>query len=151
MITVKSSQRKIPINVERIKKTAAKMLAALDYEDFDLGILFTTNKTIHWYNKMYRDKDKPTDILSFPFHPKLKPGKRIVAKTDDDKNLGDLIISPEYVMKDAAITWNRTFDEHLTALLAHGIAHLLGYDHETDAEFAVMRRVENKLIKAVLK
>lgn len=149
MITIKNTQRKIKINQTHIQELAAAMLQALNYKDFDLGIWFTTNKTIHHYNKTYRGKDKPTDILSFPFHPELKPGERIRAHSPEDKNLGDLIISLEYVQKDAPVRWNRTFDEHMVVLLAHGITHLLGYDHETDEEFAVMQKVEKKLLKAV--
>ncbi len=149
MITIKNTQRTIPVNVNHLKRQAQTMLAALKYGGFDLGIWLTTNKTIHRYNKTYRHKDKPTDILSFPHHPTLKAGDRIIVVYPEDKNLGDLIISLEYVQREAAVTWNRSFDEHLTALLAHGIAHLLGYDHEINEDFAVMQRVEKKLLKAV--
>lgn len=137
------------IKKNRIKKIATTMLKALKYDNLDLGIWFTTNKTIRLYNRDYRRKDKPTDILSFPYHPDLKPGERIMVHSPEDANLGDLIISLEYVQKEAHKTWDRTFDEHLTALLAHGIAHLLGYDHETDEEFVLMQKVEKKLLKAV--
>ncbi len=124
------------------------MLAALNYDDFDLGIWLTTDQTIRHYNKEYRHKDKPTDILSFPYHPELKPGERITVKSDDDKNLGDLIISLQYVVKDAP-NWGHSFTERMDILLAHGIAHVLGYDHETEAEYAVMQRVEKKLLAAL--
>jgi len=146
MIAIRNTQRNIKINQKHIEQQAQAMLAALNYADFDLGIWFTTNKTIQHYNKTYRNKDKPTDILSFPFHPTLKPGQRIKITSPEDKNLGDLIISLEFVKKDAPIRWNRSFDEHLKILLAHGIAHLLGYDHETDEEFAIMQKVEKKLL-----
>ena len=149
MITIKNTQRTFKVSNKKITQLASTMLKTLGYDNFDLGIWFTTNKTIHRYNKEYRGKDKPTDILSFPYHTELKPGDKIVVHEPDDKNLGDLIISLEYVQKDAPKTWGRTFDEHLTALLAHGITHLLGYDHETDEEFAVMQKVENKLLRAV--
>ena len=68
----------------------------------------------------------------------------------EDKNLGDLIISLEYVQKDAPKTWDRTFDDHMIALIAHGIAHLLGYDHIIDKDFAVMLKVEKKLLASVV-
>jgi ssRNA-specific RNase YbeY (16S rRNA maturation enzyme) len=60
----------------------------------------TTNKTIRAYNKKYRHIDKATDILSFPYFHDVKPGKKIIAQTSEDKQLGDLIISLEYVRKD---------------------------------------------------
>ena len=145
MITVKQRQRKIKVNVKNIAATAQRMLTVLGYPDFDLGVLLTTNATIRRYNKKYRNKDKPTDILSFPYHSALKAGNKITSSCDEDKNLGDLIISLEYVQADAQKTWERTFEEHMTALLAHGIAHCLGYDHINDKDFAVMQKFEKKI------
>ena len=105
------------------------MLHVLGYQDFDLGIWFTTNQTIQRYNKKYRKKDKPTDILSFSYHTDLKPGQEIKVKEDEDKNLGDLIISLEFAQKDVK-KLKKSIVEHLQILLVHGIAHLLGYDHK---------------------
>ena len=148
MITIKNTQRIVPINTKKITKMATAMLKALDYTDYDLGISFTGTKAMQTYNKMYRGKDTVTDILSFPYHEILKPDKRIVVKDPEDKNLGDLIMCPSYVQKDASNRWNQSFDERLVTLLAHGIAHLLGHDHETEKEYAQMLKVESLLIKA---
>lgn len=148
MIKIINKQKKIKVNETELKKIIQKMLASLGYQDFDIGIFLTTNPTIKRYNKQYRGKDTATDILSFPYHSDVKAGKKIVVKTPEDKNLGDIIISLEYA-KRAAPDWNRSFKEHLTCLLAHGIAHLLNYDHKTDAAFKVMQKVEAKLLKAI--
>ena len=150
MITIKNTQRKIAVNTRKVIGDSEKMLKALGYESFDFGIWFTTNQTIRRFNKKYRNTNKPTDILSFPYHYNLKPGEKIKVAGPDDKNLGDLIISLEYVKVNAKKTWNRSFDEHLTALIAHGIAHLLGYDHITDNESELMQKIEKKLRKAIL-
>jgi rRNA maturation RNase YbeY len=149
MIFIKNNQKKIIVNIHRLHECAQIMLKFLKYQDFDLSINLTTNTTIQKYNKKFRGKDKPTDILSFPFHENLKAGKRIDAKIKDNKNLGDIIISLEYAQKDAKTTWNRKFDDHLIALLAHGIAHLIGYDHQTDTEFKAMLKMEKALLKVV--
>ena len=101
MITIKNTQRAIPIDIKQLKKDAQTILRILRYEDYDLGIWLTTNKTIRYYNKTYRHKDKATDILSFSYHPSLKAGERIKPKNEGDKNLGDLIISAEYVERAA--------------------------------------------------
>jgi rRNA maturation RNase YbeY len=146
MILIKNSQRKISVDTERLKKDAQTILDALKYSDFDLGIWLTTNKTIHQYNRDYRHKDKPTYILSFPFYPDLKAGQRIVATTDEDKNLGDLIISLEYVQADAQ-KLGVTFEQRMKRLLVHGMCHLLGYDHIKDADYKVMYRKEMALLK----
>ncbi len=146
MIAIKNSQRKIKIDVAQLKRDAQTILDALNYSDFDLGIWITTNKTIHKFNKEYRGKDKATDVLSFPYHTDLKAGERITVTSEDDKNLGDLILAPEYIMHDLP-NWNTTFEKHLQRLLVHGICHLLGYDHIEDADFKVMRRKELMLLK----
>ncbi len=149
MITIRNTQRRIDINKAALQRAAETMLKSLGYSNFDLGIWLTTNATIRQYNKTYRHKDKATDILSFPYHTDLKAGQKIVVKNPEDANIGDILISIEYVLKDAAKRWDRYFDDHMLVLLAHGIAHLLNYDHETDEDFAVMQKVEKKLLKAI--
>ena len=147
MIIIKNRQRTFPVDVQQLEKTIEVMVTALGYPDFDFFVLLTTDQSIQKYNHTFRKKNKPTDILSFPFHPEHQPGKKLKVASDEEKNLGDIIISLAYVERTAK-NWQRTFEEHLTALLAHGLAHLLNYDHQTDAEFRVMRRIENKLLRA---
>lgn len=146
MITIRNSQRTIPVNTKKLKHDAQKILDHLGYANFDLGIWVTTNATIQKYNRKYRNKDKPTDILSFPFYPQLKAGERIHPKTEDDKNLGDIIISAEFVKK-AAKQLKVTFEQHMKVLLVHGICHLLGYDHIKDKDYKVMQKKEKELFK----
>lgn len=146
MITIKNTQKKVKIDLVKLKTDAQIILDALDYGDFDLGILLTSNKMIHKYNKEYRNINKPTDVLSFPYHTQLKAGQRIKIKSDDDKNLGDLILAPEYIMKDLP-KWETTFEKHLQRLLVHGICHLLGYDHIEDTDYKIMHKKEMELLK----
>lgn len=148
MINIKNTQRKIALDVEALRQDAKKLLDVLNYSDFDLGIWVTNNKTIKEYNKTYRDKNKPTDILSFAYHPELKPGQRIKVENTEDKNLGDIIISAEYVKKEAE-EYNTTFNKRLKVLLVHGICHLLGYDHITDKDYRQMRAKEAYLLKFI--
>jgi rRNA maturation RNase YbeY len=149
MILIKNNIKKIKINKAKIKKDVANMLHLLHYQDFDIGIWFTTNKTIQTYNKQYRKKNKPTDILSFPYHTTLKPGKKIIAQSNADKNLGDIIISLEYCKKSAQAL-NTPLHTHLRILLAHGIAHLLGYTHDTEKNHKQMKNLESTLLKCLL-
>ena len=146
MILIKNKVKKIKINTDQIKKSVTAMLRSLNYQDFDIGILFTTNQTIRKYNKKYQKKDKATDILSFPYYTDLKPDQKIQATEPEDKNLGDIIISLEYAKKDAS-ELKQSLYEHLKTLLAHGIAHLLGYDHKTEKEYQIMHAFELKLLK----
>lgn len=146
MIVVKSRLRTLAIDTDKLKQDAQKVLELLGIGDFDCGILLTTNATIKKYNNTYRNKNKPTDILSFPFYPDLKPGQRILATTQDEKNIGDLILAPEYIKKTAK-KHNATFKQHLQRLLVHGICHLVGYDHIKDKDYNIMIKKEMELLK----
>lgn len=146
MIYLRNTQRSIKINTAQIKKDVQTFLAALHYEDFDIGIWITTDATIQKYNREYRHKDKPTDILSFPYHDTLKAGQRIKIKEPEDAQLGDLIISAAYVTKDAQ-RLGISFERRMRRLLVHGICHLLGYDHMKDADYKIMLAQERKLLE----
>ena len=148
MITIKNTQRTIKINASQIKKDAQALLNTLGYPDFDLGIWLTTNPTIRKYNRDFRHKDKATDILSFPFYPDLKPGEKISSMSDEEKNLGDLIISLEHVKADGK-KMNIPFNDRMKRLLVHGICHLLAYDHMNDKDYKVMLKKEQALGKLI--
>ncbi len=122
-----------------------RILTLLEYEGYGLSVTLTDNETIQKYNREYRKKDKPTDVLSFPFHPETKAGERIEAQSDDDKHLGDIIISLEYV-KDDAKNWGHTFEQRMRVLLVHGIYHLLGYDHVENSDYEIMKKQEGWLL-----
>lgn len=146
MITIKNKQRTVSINANQLEADAQKILQLLDYAEYDLGIWLTSNATIRKFNREYRTIDKATDILSFSFWPNLKPGQRIRPTKEDEKNLGDLIISPAYVKQDSK-KLGIPFEERMRELLIHGICHLLGYDHVSDADYAVMHKKEQALLK----
>ena len=148
MILIKNSLKKININQKEIKSKIIKILKHLGYQDFDIGILFTTNPTIKKYNLKYRKKNKITDILSFPYHEKLKAGQKINVMDNIDNNLGDIIISLERTKTDSS-ELKRSFKEHLMILIIHGICHLLGYDHKTENDFKIMQKKEDELLKLI--
>lgn len=146
MITIKNTQRKISIDKNKLVAQAQYILDILKYSDFDLGIWFTNDKTIREYNREYRHKDKATDILSFPYHTELLAGKRIRIRSEEDKNLGDLIISAEYVVEEAK-KYDVTFEQRVKILLVHGVCHVLGYDHIEDSDYRRMRAKEAFILK----
>jgi len=144
MVNINNEECTTALNMEQFEKDAQKILGLMGYQDFDLGILLTDNQAIQCFNRDFRSKDEPTDILSFPFHPDLQAGQAIAAETEDDKNVGDLIISLEYI-KELCEEENKTINEHLRTLLCHGICHLLGYDHYTESTDKVMKEKETWL------
>lgn len=149
MILIKNSQRTYPIDKKNITKTIQKILNLVGYDTFDIGIWLTNNKTIALYNKEYRHKEGPTDILSFPYYTELKAGQAIVPQSTEEANLGDIIISLEYVY--TSDRWNLTpQEERLPILLVHGICHLLGYDHESEQDYLVMHKKEQELLHDII-
>mgnify|MGYP000594301822 CR=1 FL=1 len=144
MITLINRQRSIPIDIVWLEKLVAAVLDSIDYSDFNVQILITTNKTIATYNEGYRNKKGPTDILSFRFYPEQVPGKKVYAE-NGEQNIGDLILSAEYIVRSAK-KLGISFEHRLMILCIHGIVHLLGYDHETDQDYAQMQAVEDTIL-----
>lgn len=146
MITIKNTQRSHSIDIEKVRQESQIILDELNYSDFDLGIWFTTNKTVRQYNKEYRKKDKPTDILSFPYHTDLKPGQRIKVTEEEDKNVGDILISVEFV-ENLLPLYQVDLQKRISVLLVHGICHLLGYSHYDDENDRKMIAKERAIAK----
>lgn len=145
MVNIETTNDKIKVNLEQLKTEAQKVLGLLDYADFELNIVLTNNQTLRAYNKKYRGVDKPTDILSFRYWPKANPDKLIVPLLAEDKQLGDLIISLEYV-EGQLKEFNQTMDERIRVLVVHGICHLIGYDHKTDEDYKKMKDKEDWIL-----
>lgn len=146
MITLKTRLKNLDLDLKKLEEQAAFILQELGYGDFDLGIWLTTNSTIREYNKTYRKKDVATDILSFPYHDGIKAGQKIKVTCEEDKNVGDIIISVEFVRYLLPL-YETTLQQRLGVLLIHGICHLLGYTHYDDENDAKMSTIERSIAK----
>jgi probable rRNA maturation factor len=93
-------------------------------------------------NERYRGTSGPTDVLSFECDDLCA-----VLGPDDPIMLGDVVIAPQ-VAEVQAVEYGHTVEEELNLLMVHGILHLLGYDHEDDAEAAAMQARERALLVA---
>ena len=105
-----------------------------------LSLLLSNNKKIKILNKKFRNKNKHTDILSFPFKDKKKKLKEIY--------LGDLIISYNYMSKPKNLS-NYEFKKKTIKIFIHGFLHLMGYDHIKNKEYKKMLKQEQKVFKSV--
>ena len=105
-----------------------------------LTLLLSNNKNIKKLNKNFRNKNRSTDILSFPFRKKLK----ILKKT----YLGDIIISYNYLDKPRSQNL-KSFKEKITKIFIHGFLHLLNFDHKKNKDYFKMLKEENLLFKSV--
>ncbi|ATU93908.1 rRNA maturation RNase YbeY [Phyllobacterium zundukense] len=109
-----------------------------DQPESELSLVFTDDAAIKELNNDWRDKDKPTNVLSFPAFT-LKPGQK------PGPMLGDIVIARETVEREA-VDEDKPFDHHLMHLIVHGFLHLLGYDHLTEAEAEEMEGLERKIL-----
>ena len=138
--------RKAPSSVSvrsvRVRTLAEKMLRHLDRQGQELSVLLTDDSFIRGLNGTHRGKDRPTDVLAFPLLPESagEPG------APDQALLGDVVISIDTAERQARQRKHTLMDE-ITFLLAHGILHLVGYDHQTDADEAVMNAMTQKLVQ----
>ena len=115
-----------------------------------LSLYLTNDAEIKKLNQQFRGKDSPTDILSWPYsEDELDLDFPSIEDTDEVELAGDLVVSVERVWKQAEENgWN--FETELIRLLAHGCAHLAGWDHERNAnEAKEMLELEIELLKKV--
>lgn len=133
------------LSKNEVRSLAASMLEALGLGDSELSILLTNDRLIHEINRDHRGKDKPTDVLSFPqseFSAPLRPKRGFRLDV-----LGDVVISLDTAER-AALARKRSLREEVRFLLAHGILHLVGYDHATPVEKQVMTKRTRELVRA---
>jgi len=109
----------------------------------ELGIRITDNTEIHNLNNTYRHKDKPTNVLSFPFEvPENFP------ESIDNEYLGDIICSFEYINKEAK-EQNKALKAHWAHIIIHGTLHLLGFDHIENSEAEIMEQKEIDILESL--
>jgi probable rRNA maturation factor len=128
-VVVLISRRNVPrspIASPALRRRAERMLHALALARAELSILVCDDATIHDLNREHRRKDKPTDVLAFA----MREGQQLGAGSE---LLGDVVISLETAARQA-FEHRRSLSDEVTMLLAHGLLHLVGYDHRDDAE-----------------
>jgi probable rRNA maturation factor len=110
--------------------------AALGTVEGDLVILLTDDATVGDLNRRFRDRTGPTNVLSFPAAESAAP------------HLGDMVLA-HGVCAAEAVAQGKTLADHLTHLTVHGVLHLLGRDHESEAEAEAMEAEERTLLASL--
>lgn len=156
-ITLKSKKWQQEKNIEKliekicqtlIPLTDLKKILKKDFE-LELSILLVSDAQIKKINQEFRQKNKPTNVLSFPALDEnlLRQSgiKKAVGKSDY-LLLGDIIISYESVKKES-LAQKKHFHDHLTHLILHSILHLIGHDHEDEKMANTMEALEIKILQ----
>ena len=108
----------------------------------ELTVTLTNDKSIKILNRDYREKDKPTNVLSFPMWNNMAE----IPNGAGEIPLGDIIIAFETIKREA-IEQEKTLADHFTHMLIHGFLHLLGYDHIEEGDAELMESLEIKILK----
>lgn len=121
---------------DRLVRLATRFLRTLELSNVELSLALVDDAEIRELNALWRKKNQPTDVLSFPGGDMPGPGRRV---------LGDIVISLETARR-AAKMFETTVSEELDLYLAHGLLHLLGHDHHQRAAARKMEALERKLL-----
>ena len=124
-----------PLAEQTIREAISAAAGALSIEGGEVSILLTDDSEIARLNRDWRGIDKPTNVLSFP-------ASRV---GQGDKLLGEIVIAYETLERESTDE-SRDFLHHLAHLAVHGFLHLIGFDHETDAQADEMEGLESRIM-----
>lgn len=113
-------------------------------EGSEVSLTFVTNERIQEINREYRDKDQPTDVISFAME-ELGDGEIVPSGTDMPRILGDIVISVPRAVEQAN-EYGHSLRRELGFLAVHGFLHLLGYDHATKEEEKIMFTKQKEIL-----
>jgi probable rRNA maturation factor len=135
-----------PVDLEQLRRLAELVLSEEGYPaETELTVLLVSEDEMAAYNERFLERSGPTDVLAFPVE-ELMPG----VVPDQDSNgppliIGDVIVAPGYVGRQAEEN-DVAFEDEMALMVAHGILHLLGYDHIEDDDAELMERREAELL-----
>ncbi len=137
------------LDLPELRRLAEIVLGEEGYPDeTQLTLLLVDDDEMTGYNRRFLERDGPTDVLAFPVE-ELLPG--LVPEHDPlgpPLLIGDVIIAPSYVRRQA-VNHGVSFEDELSLMVTHGILHLLGYEHGNDEEAERMERRERDLLAKV--
>ena len=117
-----------------------KIIKSSSNNEVSISFLLTSNSEIKLLNQRYRNKNKPTNVLSFPMNENI-----------ENKNyLGDVAIACEKII-DESYEQNIKKYKYLSKMTIHGVLHLLGYKHDTDRQFNKMNSIEKNILEEMYK
>ncbi len=141
------------VNTKKIKEIAIEICERLSIHHYEVSLQFIGPARMKTINKQFRQKDKSTDVLSFPQYEwkkpllaSMSPSPKLKRRILNPMPLGDVVISIADADKNAKES-KHGLDQEVCFLMIHGILHLVGHDHMKAAEKKIMFREQNKLMK----
>lgn len=139
---------------ERVELTELRGLAETILRDegypetAEVTILLVSDDEMAGYNERFLDRDGPTDVLAFPLEELIPGVVPDVNPHGPPLVLGDVLIAPSYVRRNAAEI-GVGYEDEIALMVTHGVLHLLGYDHESDEDAQRMEDRERHLLSLV--
>lgn len=137
-----------PVDVSGLRHLASSVLEGEAYPaDTEMSVILVNEEDMAGYHQRFLDGSGPTDVISLPIE-ELKPGHTPGGPSGGPPPmLGDVILAPSYIRRQAS-DLEQEFDDEMALMMVHGILHLLGYDHEDEADAAVMEEKERHILAA---
>jgi probable rRNA maturation factor len=130
--------KKKPSAPTLLRRTIRQAASAVFLTHAEVSIVLADDAAVRELNRTWRHRDAPTNVLSFPAHPGA-------ADRAGPRFLGDIVIAYQTVAREASMQ-RKSFAQHLAHLAVHGFLHLVGYDHQTDAEATAMEQLETLIL-----
>lgn len=148
-VYIKNNQNevKVPVGLRLLIRRCCQAVLTTEKfkKDAEVSVSFVSNAEIKNLNKIYRDKDSVTDVLSFPLTS--SDGSEEINQDTGAVLLGDVVISLETAVKQAA-SYGHSLEREVGFLTVHSMLHLLGYDHETSLlDQRIMREKEESVLE----
>lgn len=141
----------IPDLSDQMRRTVAETLRAAGVEGArEVNLLMTDDARIKALNGGFRDRDAPTNVLSWPSAERRSqtPGSAPDKPPGDEVELGDIALASGVTFAEAEAA-GKTPKDHASHLVAHGVLHLLGYDHESDRDATLMEMLEVRILSTL--
>jgi probable rRNA maturation factor len=119
-----------------VRRAVAAAAATVSTTGTELAIVLTDDSAVRQLNRLWRGIDAPTNVLSFPSKQ----------TADEPPHLGDIVLAFETIAREAKAE-GKPFAHHLAHLAVHGFLHLVGYDHDQDADAEAMEQTERKILR----
>ena len=142
-VLIDNRQDSQPIRIESFRHKAQAVLDALDSPEAELSVVLVDDAFIAELNRQYLQREGPTNVIAFP----MQEGR---FSDVSPQLLGDVVVSVDTARREAADA-GIDFETRLDELIVHGILHLFGYDHETDAAQARIMASRSQEILEMLK
>ncbi|MDH4307907.1 MAG: rRNA maturation RNase YbeY [Acidimicrobiia bacterium] len=144
-----SDEQSVPVDVAALRYLVDVVLEHERYPDqTEVTLMFVTDDVIAGYNDRFMSREGPTDVLAFPLEAHEPGVAPVVRPGDPPVALGDVIVAPDYVSRQASAHGVEFVDE-MSLMVVHGLLHLMGWDHDDDQQAEHMEERERSILAQV--